>query len=44
MVGLAYDRETSELGSTQFNDGTFEVFLRYELPTKLNNVLTPRFF
>ncbi|MEX0361505.1 MAG: type IX secretion system membrane protein PorP/SprF, partial [Allomuricauda sp.] len=26
MLGLAYDRETTELGGTQFNDGSFEVF------------------
>ncbi|WP_415843934.1 type IX secretion system membrane protein PorP/SprF, partial [Zobellia nedashkovskayae] len=30
MVGLAYDRETTDLGATRFNDGSFEIFLRYE--------------
>ena len=44
MLGLAYDRETTELGSTSFNDGSFEIFLRYEFRTQYNKVLTPRFF
>lgn len=44
MLGLAYDRETTELGGAQFNDGSFEVLLRYELKTRYNRVLTPRFF
>lgn len=44
MLGLAYDRETTELGNTAFNDGSFEVFLRYEFRTKYKRVITPRFF
>ncbi|MEL7270218.1 MAG: type IX secretion system membrane protein PorP/SprF [Bacteroidota bacterium] len=44
MLGLAYDRETTELGNTAFNDGSFEVFLRYEFRTRYKKVLTPRFF
>ena len=44
MVGLAYDKETTELGNTAFNDGSFEVFLRYEFKAKPKKVLTPRFF
>lgn len=44
MLGLAYDKETTELGNTSFNDGSFEIFLRYELFNKTNGVLTPRFF
>ncbi|WP_298501472.1 type IX secretion system membrane protein PorP/SprF [uncultured Maribacter sp.] len=44
MVGLAYDKETTELGNTAFNDGSFEVMLRYELKTKYKKVITPRFF
>lgn len=44
MLGLAYDRETTALGGSQFNDGSFEVFLRYEFKNKYNKVLTPRFF
>lgn len=44
MVGLAYDRETTELGSQAFNDGSFEIFLRYELLNKRKGIITPRFF
>ena len=44
MVGLAYDKETTELGSTAFNSGSFEVFLRYEFKRKYKQVITPRFF
>ncbi|QLG46321.1 PorP/SprF family type IX secretion system membrane protein [Costertonia aggregata] len=44
MLGLAYDREITDLGSTSFNDGSFEVFLRYEFFTRYKKVLTPRFF
>lgn len=44
MLGLAYDREVTELGSTSFNDGSFEIFLRYELFNNVRNVITPRFF
>ena len=44
MLGLAYDREITELGNSAFNDGSFEIFLRFELLTRYKNVLTPRFF
>ena len=44
MLGFAYDKETTELGNTQFNDGSYEVFLRFELFRKYNRMLTPRFF
>lgn len=44
MVGLAYDRETTELGNTNFNDGSFEVFLRYEFFKKTGGMKSPRFF
>ena len=44
MVGLAYDRETTELGGTQFNDGSFEVFLRFELVKSFQRMVSPRFF
>tara|TARA_R110002051_G_scaffold275909_1_gene336845 strand:+ start:1355 stop:2311 length:957 start_codon:yes stop_codon:yes gene_type:complete len=44
MLGLAYDRETTSLGATSFNDGSFEVFIRYEFKTRYKNALTPRFF
>ena len=42
MLGLAYDRETTEL--QQFNSGSFEVMLRYELFQRYSKVITPRFF
>ncbi len=44
MIGFAYDRETTELGQSQFNDGSYEVMLRFELFRKYNRMLTPRFF
>jgi len=44
MIGLAYDKETTELGNTAFNDGSFEVLLRYELFNRYKRVITPRFF
>ncbi len=44
MVGLAYDRETTDLGGTQFNDGSFEVFLRFELVKSFKQLVSPRFF
>jgi len=44
MLGLAYDTEVSELGGTRFNDGSFELFLRYEFIKNGKIDLTPRFF
>lgn len=44
MLGLAYDRETTELGGTRFNDGSFEVFLRYDLVKSFQRLVSPRFF
>jgi len=44
MLGLAYDKETTELGSTQFNDGSFEIFLRFELVKSFQRLVSPRFF
>lgn len=44
LIGLAYDRESTDLGDTVFNDGSFEVFLRFELFNKYDRMLTPRFF
>lgn len=44
MVGLAYDREVTELGGTQFNDGSFELFLRWELVRSFERLVSPRFF
>ncbi|AEH01006.1 type IX secretion system membrane protein PorP/SprF [Lacinutrix sp. 5H-3-7-4] len=42
MLGLAYDRETTEL--KQFNDGSYEIFLRFELFKRNNRMISPRFF
>ncbi|RDK83872.1 PorP/SprF family type IX secretion system membrane protein [Marinirhabdus gelatinilytica] len=42
MLGLAYDRETTEL--QQYNDGSYEVFLRFELFNKKKRMISPRFF
>jgi type IX secretion system PorP/SprF family membrane protein len=44
MLGLAYDRETTELGAAQFNDGSFEIFLRLELVNSFRKTVSPRFF
>lgn len=44
LIGFSYDRETTELGDTTFNDGSFELTLRFELFKKYNRLLTPRFF
>lgn len=44
FLGLAYDKETTRLGNTSFNDGSFEIMLRYELKTRYKKVITPRFF
>ncbi|MEO9892786.1 type IX secretion system membrane protein PorP/SprF [Aurantibacter sp.] len=44
LIGLAYDKETTELGNTAFNDGSFEVLLRYEFKNRFRRVIAPRFF
>lgn len=44
LVGLSYDRESTDLGNTVYNDGTFEVFLRFELFKEYDQIVTPRFF
>lgn len=44
MLGLAYDKETTELGSSRFNNGSFEVFLRFELVKSFQKLVSPRFF
>ncbi len=44
MLGLAYDKETTSLGNTTFNDGSFEVFIRYEFIDKKGRIVSPRFF
>ena len=42
LAGISYDRDSSELRN--FNDGTFEIFLRFELFKKYRKMYTPRFF
>lgn len=42
MVGFAYDWETSDL--QQYNDGSYEVFLRFELFNRNEGLKNPRFF
>lgn len=42
LIGLAYDRETSQL--KQYNNGSFEFVLRYELFKRVDNKISPRFF
>lgn len=44
MIGIAYDREVTELGSSLFNDGSFEIILRYDFIKALGNLKSPRFF
>ena len=41
-VGYAYDRTTTDLGN--FNSGTHEVFLRFELKTQEKRLKSPRFY
>lgn len=42
LIGYAYDKETTRLGN--FNSGSHEIFLRYELFRKFDKVVSPRFF
>ncbi|WP_411031589.1 type IX secretion system membrane protein PorP/SprF [Spongiimicrobium sp. 3-5] len=44
LIGIAYDRETTDLGRAVFNDGSFEVILRYDFMKTKGNVKSPRFF
>lgn len=44
MIGFAYDRETTELGNAIYNDGSYELFMRYELFNSYDKIVTPRFF
>ena len=43
MLGLAYDRETTDLGKTQYEQGSYEVFMRFEIFNE-QKILSPRFF
>ena len=42
MIGYAYDYDTTPLG--RYNDGSHEIFLRFELGTRVVAKLNPRFF
>ena len=44
LIGLAYDREITDLGATTFNDGSFEIILRYDFLNNAGNLKSPRFF
>ncbi|ADV49681.1 putative membrane protein [Cellulophaga algicola DSM 14237] len=44
LIGIAYDRETTDLGNTSFNDGSFEIVLRYDFIKTKGNMKSPRFF
>jgi len=44
MIGMAYDREITELGAATFNDGSFEIILRYDFIRNIGNLKSPRFF
>ncbi|MBP1840488.1 PorP/SprF family type IX secretion system membrane protein [Formosa algae] len=42
MIGYAYDYDTTELGN--YNNGSHEILLRFELGTRRRSVVNPRFF
>ncbi|CDF77780.1 conserved hypothetical protein (DUF3308) [Formosa agariphila KMM 3901] len=42
MIGYAYDYDTTELGN--YNDGSHEILLRFELGTRRRGIVNPRFF
>lgn len=42
MLGYAYDYDTTELGN--YNHGSHEFFIRFELGTKNQRTINPRFF
>ena len=42
LIGYGYDWETTQL--SQYNNGSHEIFLRFELISKRNKILSPRFF
>ncbi len=41
-IGYAYDNETTNLKN--YNSGSHEIFLRYEIFNNINRITTPRFF
>ena len=42
FVGYAYDSDTTNLKN--YNSGSHEIFLRFELFNHLNKIVSPRFF
>ena len=42
LIGYAYDKDTTRLGN--YNSGSHEIFLRYELFKNNGKVISPRFF
>lgn len=42
FIGYAYDMETTKLAN--YNSGSHELFLRYELFNKNDRIISPRFF
>ncbi|NKI28406.1 type IX secretion system membrane protein PorP/SprF [Arenibacter sp. 6A1] len=42
MIGYSYDYDTTELSN--YNDGSHEIFLRFELGTRTRYKVNPRFF
>lgn len=42
FIGYAYDAETTKLAN--YNSGTHEIFLRFELFKKYDKIVSPRFF
>ncbi|WP_299903089.1 type IX secretion system membrane protein PorP/SprF [uncultured Aquimarina sp.] len=44
MMGFAYDWETTALGNTEFNAGSYEFVLRYEIFKRKEKIIYPRFF
>jgi len=42
FIGYAYDLETTKLAN--YNSGSHEIFLRYELFNRIDKIISPRFF
>ena len=42
FIGYGYDYETTDL--SRYNSGSHEIFLRFELFNRYNNIIAPRFF
>ncbi|WP_144891139.1 type IX secretion system membrane protein PorP/SprF, partial [Flavobacterium tiangeerense] len=42
FIGYAYDMETTRLAN--YNSGSHEIFLRYEIFKTYNKITSPRFF